>query len=226
MAHSFDPFPVYAGVCLDVLLGLNDVPILGVCLGHQALAHVHGARVVKAPEPVHGRLSELRHCGHHRLFEGIPSGPGEGFEVVRYHSLVVDATSLPECLEPIAWTCGGHHAVQLDKDQKGLGGFQASLSAESSVDSRSSIEGSRREPGFETGAGGIIAQPLIMAIAHRSRPHFGVQFHPESILTQFGSRLISNFYNLTRAARGGSTVPRREGCIFTHAHDDIWERES
>lgn len=59
------------------------MPILGVCLGHQALALVHGASVVRAPEPVHGRLSELRHTGDHPLMAGIPSGPGEGYEVVR-----------------------------------------------------------------------------------------------------------------------------------------------
>ena len=70
------------GICLEVLRSFPDVPILGVCLGHQALAHVHGGRVAKAPEPVHGRLSELRHSGH-ALMAGIPSGAGKGFEVVR-----------------------------------------------------------------------------------------------------------------------------------------------
>ena len=71
-----------AGVCLDVLKQLPNVPVLGVCLGFQALALVHGGRVVRAPEPVHGRLSELEHTGH-PLMAGIPSGAGQGFDVVR-----------------------------------------------------------------------------------------------------------------------------------------------
>jgi para-aminobenzoate synthetase len=71
-----------AGVCLPVLQQLRDVPILGVCLGHQALAVAHGGHVVLAPEPVHGRVSELEHTGH-PLMQDIPSGAGRGFEVVR-----------------------------------------------------------------------------------------------------------------------------------------------
>ena len=198
---------MHIGVCLEVLLDLSDVPILGVCLGHQALAHVHGGRVVKAPEPVHGRLSELQHCGRHGLFTGIPSGPGGGFEVVRYHSLVVDAASLPECLEPIAWTCGGHHAVHLGKDTARTEGVQARFLSGVCSGICSSKDGSQRDS--QVGPPESAAdQPLVMAIAHRSRPHYGVQFHPESILTQFGSRLISNFCNLTRAARGGMAVSR------------------
>jgi len=70
------------GVCMDVVTQLPDVPVLGVCLGHQALAHAAGACVVRAPEPVHGRLSALQHNGH-PLFEGCPSGPGGTFDVVR-----------------------------------------------------------------------------------------------------------------------------------------------
>jgi anthranilate/para-aminobenzoate synthase component II len=75
--------PCSPGICLDIFRHLHDVPVLGVCLGHQALAAAHGARTVKAPEPVHGRLSELQHTGH-PLLQGIPSGPGQGFEVVRW----------------------------------------------------------------------------------------------------------------------------------------------
>lgn len=71
-----------AGVCMDVLMQLDTVPILGVCLGHQALAVAAGGHVLRAPEPVHGRLSELRHTGH-PLMADIPSGAGQGFEVVR-----------------------------------------------------------------------------------------------------------------------------------------------
>jgi anthranilate/para-aminobenzoate synthase component II len=71
---------------MDVLRQLPHVPLLGVCLGHQALAAAAGARVVRAPEPVHGRLSALRHGGH-PLFAGCPSGPGAGFDVVRWAAL-------------------------------------------------------------------------------------------------------------------------------------------
>ena len=69
-------------MCLELLRRLHDVPILGVCLGHQAMAVAHGGDVVRAPEPVHGRLSELAHSGH-VLFAGCPSGAGAGFAVVR-----------------------------------------------------------------------------------------------------------------------------------------------
>ncbi|KAL8533091.1 hypothetical protein ACS0TY_009369 [Phlomoides rotata] len=90
------------GICLR-LLECRDIPILGVCLGHQALGYVHGAQVIHAPEPIHGRLSDIEHndC---ELFHGIPSGQNSGFKVVRYHSLVVDPDSLPKELIPIAWT--------------------------------------------------------------------------------------------------------------------------
>ncbi|KAH9703653.1 Aminodeoxychorismate synthase [Citrus sinensis] len=95
--------PEDIGICLRVLLECWDVPILGVCLGHQALGFVHGADIVHAPEPVHGRLSEIVHNGD-RLFHDIPSGQNSGFKVVRYHSLIIDADSLPKELIPIAWS--------------------------------------------------------------------------------------------------------------------------
>jgi para-aminobenzoate synthetase len=78
------------GICMRILYECKDIPILGVCLGHQALGYANGAQVVHAPEPVHGRLSEIEHTGY-QLFNGIPSGAGSGFKVVRYHSLVLDA---------------------------------------------------------------------------------------------------------------------------------------
>jgi para-aminobenzoate synthetase len=121
------------------------VPLLGVCLGHQGIGHVFGARVVLAPEPVHGRTSRVSHDGS-ALFAGIP----QGAEVVRYHSLML-ASELPAHLQAIAWTDDG----------------------------------------------------LIMAIRHRERPLWGVQFHPESIGTAHGTRLLENFRDLTRQhARG------------------------
>jgi len=176
------------------------VPVLGVCLGHQALAHVHGGQVVKAPEPVHGRLSTLRHS-EHPLMQGIPSGVGQGFDVVRYHSLMVDPSSLPECLEPIAWTCCGHHAVHLDHDQPStppLHNSAASSSAGCSAYTASGTPPGAFSPGMD----------IIMALAHRTCPHFGVQFHPESVSTRHGIALLSNFCRLALHVNGSAGVPR------------------
>ncbi|CAG9467132.1 unnamed protein product [Pedinophyceae sp. YPF-701] len=168
-----------AGVCLDALRTLPDVPILGVCFGHQALALVHGASVVRAPEPIHGRLSEISHTSH-ALFRNTPTGQGQGNDVVRYHSLTVDPASLPECLEPIAWTTGLDHALRLGKS--------ATEHAASLNGGAAAREDARQA--FERGA-------VLMGIAHTSRPHYGVQFHPESIGTSHGMELLRNFRDLT-----------------------------
>ncbi len=130
-----------AGVSLDVLRRA-EVPVLGVCLGHQALAHVTGGTVVHAPEVMHGRLSPIQH-DESALFAGIP----QDFLAVRYHSLVVGA--VPAGLRVTAWTPDG----------------------------------------------------VVMGLEHRARPLFGVQFHPESVSTRHGRRLIENFRDLTRARR-------------------------
>ncbi|MEH2331091.1 aminodeoxychorismate synthase component I [Nostoc sp.] len=126
------------GVCRQIIENA-DVPLLGVCLGHQGLGYLHGARVIHAPEVRHGRLSKIYH-NNSELFQGIPSN----FSVVRYHSLLV-ANELPECLEKIAWTEEG----------------------------------------------------LVMGLRHRHLPFWGVQFHPESICTEYGQRLIANFRDIT-----------------------------
>lgn len=112
-----------------------DIPVLGVCLGHQAIAHVHGAEISLATEPVHGRVYTMMHANH-LLFKSIP----EKFDVVRYHSLIVQEP-LPQGLEGICWTEDG----------------------------------------------------LLMGIAATDRPHWGVQFHPESICSEYGMRLLLNF---------------------------------
>jgi para-aminobenzoate synthetase len=130
------------GVCADAIR-FADLPLLGVCLGHQGIAHLAGGAVVHAPVAMHGRLSAVYHDAS-PLFAGIP----QGFSAVRYHSLCV-AEPLPDELRPIAWTPDG----------------------------------------------------LLMALARRDRLQWGVQFHPESICTEHGRRLLANFRDLTLAAR-------------------------
>ena len=110
--------PEDAGVSAELLRRAVEIPLLGVCLGHQTLAEVHGATIVRAPEPVHGTTSEIHHAGT-GLFRGLP----DPMTATRYHSLVVDRDTVPECLEVTAWTADGlvmglahrerpHHAVQ------------------------------------------------------------------------------------------------------------------
>ena len=132
--------PDDAGVTLDVIERFaGRVPILGVCLGHQAIGQYFGGKVVRAPEPVHGKPVEVAHDGK-TIFEGVPNT----FRAGRYHSLIVDRGSLPECLE---------------------------ISAES-------------------------PDGLIMAMRHREHKIEGVQFHPESILTEHGKKLLQNFLEI------------------------------
>jgi para-aminobenzoate synthetase len=144
------------GICADAIREA-DVPLLGVCLGHQGVGFLSGGEVVHAPEVMHGRLSGVYH-NDSPLFAGIP----QGFQVVRYHSLCV-AEPLPADLEGIAWTGDG----------------------------------------------------VLMGTAHRSRPIWGVQFHPESICTDWGRRLLANFRDLTAGVdtarkRGPLTQPQPE----------------
>jgi para-aminobenzoate synthetase len=138
------------GVC-EQAIREAEVPLLGVCLGHQGLGWVSGGSVVHAPEPMHGRVSAVLH-EESRLFAGIP----REFQAVRYHSLCVEQP-LPDELEPIAWTSDG----------------------------------------------------VLMAVAHRTRPRWGVQFHPESISTEYGRKLLANFRDLTaehQAANGARPI--------------------
>ena len=134
--------PNEAGVSLEVIERLGPrIPILGVCLGHQAIGQAYGGEVVRAGRIMHGKTSPIRHEGK-GAFSGIP----DRFEATRYHSLVVDRASLPDELEITAWT--------EDED----GGIEA-----------------------------------IMGLRHRQHAVEGVQFHPESILTQHGHDLLRNF---------------------------------
>lgn len=134
--------PNEAGVSLDVIRELGArTPILGVCLGHQSLGQAYGGHVIRAGKIMHGKTSRIRHEGK-GVFAGLP----DGYEATRYHSLVVDKQSVPDCLEVTAWT-----------DHE---------------------DGSMEE---------------IMGLRHREYPVQGVQFHPESILTEHGHALLKNF---------------------------------
>ncbi len=134
--------PNEAGICLELIKQLGGkVPLLGVCLGHQAIGQAFGGKVVHAGRVMHGKVSRIRHTGK-GVFRGLP----DGFEATRYHSLVVAKDSLPDCLEVTAWT----------EDDEGK------------------VE-------------------EIMGLRHKTLPIEGVQFHPESILTEHGHDLLKNF---------------------------------
>lgn len=132
--------PDEAGISLKILETFaGKLPILGVCLGHQAIGQFFGGRVIRAPEPVHGKPVEIFHDGK-TIFENVENS----FRAGRYHSLIVERESLPDCLEISAVSPDG----------------------------------------------------LIMALRHKTRKIEGVQFHPESILTPDGKKLLQNFLNL------------------------------
>ena len=134
--------PNQSGVCLEVLRQLSPtVPTLGVCLGHQSIAQVYGGKVVRAKELMHGKTSPVHHSGQ-GVFEGLPNP----LTATRYHSLIAERESLPDCLEITAWLEDG----------------------------------------------------TVMGLRHREFPHIqGVQFHPESVLTQEGHALLANFLRQT-----------------------------
>jgi anthranilate synthase component II len=138
--------PNEAGICMDLIKAAakEQVPLLGVCLGHQAIGQVFGGKVVRAPTPMHGKLSGVQHRGQ-GVFEDVPSP----FEATRYHSLVVDRTGFPKDLEVTA----------------------------------------------ETGE-------IVMGLRHKTLPIHGVQFHPESIASQHGHKILENFLKIAGAHPG------------------------
>jgi anthranilate synthase component II len=133
--------PEDAGVCLDLIRQGSPVPLLGVCLGHQALGMAFGAKVDRAARLMHGKTSSVRHKGV-GVFAGLPNP----FEATRYHSLDLKEDTLPDELEPLAWAEDG----------------------------------------------------TLMGMRHRELPYWGVQFHPESVLTGVGPHLLDNFLDLCR----------------------------
>ncbi|MEL0580050.1 aminodeoxychorismate synthase component II [Pectobacterium punjabense] len=136
--------PDEAGISLAAIRHFADkLPILGVCLGHQAMGQAFGARVVRARQVMHGKTSAIVHNN-----TGVFIGLAQPLTVTRYHSLIIDPASLPDCFEVTAW---------------------------------SEYEGKRDE---------------IMGVRHRSLPLEGVQFHPESILSQQGHQLLDNFLKI------------------------------
>ncbi len=138
--------PQEAGQSNEIIKKFSGIiPIFGVCLGHQCIGHVFGGNVIKAPQPVHGKTSNIQinplTIQNNIIFEKLP----ESFEIMRYHSLIVEKQSLPECLEITA---------ELENEQ------------------------------------------IIMALQHKQHKTYGVQFHPESIGSQFGHEMLKNFLNV------------------------------
>jgi anthranilate synthase component 2 len=132
--------PNEAGICLELVERAGpEIPLLGVCLGHQAIGQAYGGRVVRAPVPMHGKLSEITHTAK-GVFKGLP----RRFEVTRYHSLLVERASLPGSIVVTARTGDG----------------------------------------------------VIMGLQHKTHPVHGVQFHPESIASEYGHALLANFLDL------------------------------
>ncbi|MBA0869996.1 hypothetical protein Goshw_006290 [Gossypium schwendimanii] len=185
--------PADIGVCRQLLLECWDIPILGVCLGHQALGYAHGAQIIHASEPIHGRLSEIEHNGCN-LFANIPSGRNSRFKVVRYHSLVIDAESLPKELIPIAWTASDDTLSFLETQK-----FDAIPDAYESERQKANSDSFSAKNGSYWGhVNGTKSRKVVMGIRHATWPHYGVQFHPESVATTYGRQIFKNFREITK----------------------------
>ena len=140
--------PNEAGACLELVeKAPNDLPILGVCLGHQTIGQVFGGKVLGARAIIHGKISNIE-TNNTGLFEGLP----KCFDVTRYHSLAIEPQSLPNDLQADAFTKDGE----------------------------------------------------IMAVSHKKRPIYGVQFHPESIATEYGHEMLENFLKIAAKYKNGT----------------------
>ncbi|KAJ4903197.1 hypothetical protein Rs2_17148 [Raphanus sativus] len=180
-------FPADIGISLRLLLECRDIPILGVCLGHQALGYVHGAHVVHAPEPVHGRLSGIEHDGN-ILFSDIPSGRNSDFKA--------DKESLPKELVPIAWTIYNDTGSISKKKYCVPVNNSVTPSGDGSIISISEeLENQSYWPSSHVDA--KQDRHILMGIMHSTFPHYGLQFHPESIATTYGSQIFKNFKDIT-----------------------------
>ncbi|WP_137392355.1 anthranilate synthase component II [Rhodoligotrophos defluvii] len=137
--------PNEAGISVELIEKAGaSIPVLGVCLGHQAIGQVYGGRVVRAPKVMHGKLSTIHHSGR-----GVFRGINDNFQATRYHSLIVERDTLPDSLEVTAETDDG----------------------------------------------------VVMGLQHRQHPVYGVQFHPESIASEYGHQLLRNFLDLAQRAK-------------------------
>ena len=134
--------PEDAGICVNLIKRFaGKIPILGVCLGHQAIGYTYGGKIIRAKHLMHGKTSMIEHNG-----KGVFQGVEHPFEATRYHSLVIERETMPDCLEVTAWTA--------DADKE------------------------------------------VMGASHKEFPLWGVQFHPESILTKAGKDILKNFLKL------------------------------
>lgn len=136
-------YPADAGICVELLKRAGDIPIMGVCLGHQAIGEAFGGKIVHAPQIMHGKSDLVSLDKNCAIFKGL----GDKCDVGRYHSLVIEKDSLPDIIEITAMSNDG----------------------------------------------------CIMGVKHKERPVYGIQFHPESVLTPDGMKMIENFLNITYA---------------------------
>lgn len=152
--------PNESGICLELIKNFSgQIPILGICLGHQAIGQAFGAKIIRAQRPMHGKTSLIRHHGS-ALFKDIPTN----FEATRYHSLIIERDAIPKCLKITAETKQGE----------------------------------------------------VMAIEHGQYLVFGMQFHPESILSECGKALLRNFLHIARSqnhSTGQSEFSSRLGSL-------------
>ncbi len=163
--------PNESGICQEIVRSMGpSVPVLGVCLGHQAIVAALGGKIVRAARPLHGQASPVRHTGQ-EIFETVPSP----FQVGRYHSLVAQRASLPACLQ---------------------------------VDAEAEDDGE------------------IMAVSHQQWPVVGVQFHPESVLTEHGYLLLANFLRMAGVVTGPVPVSCQGQTAETPPSEPYWSSPS